>query len=86
MVDEAISQITENRADLGAFQKNTLESNLSNVRIANENLVSSESVIRDTDMAKEMASFTRNQIMSQTSNAMLAQAHQMPERVLQLLA
>lgn len=85
LVDEAINQITENRADLGAFQKNTLESNLSNIRIANENLVSSESIIRDTDMAKEMASFTRNQIMSQSSNAMLAQANQMPERVLQLL-
>lgn len=85
LVDEAINQITANRADLGAFQKNTLESNLSNIRIANENLVSSESIIRDTDMAKEMASFTRNQIMSQSSNAMLAQANQMPERVLQLL-
>ncbi len=85
MVDEAINQITANRADLGAFQKNTLESNLSNIRIANENLVSSESIIRDTDMAKEMASFTKNQIMAQSSNAMLAQANQMPERVLQLL-
>jgi flagellin len=85
MIDSAIDQITSNRADLGAFQKNTLESNLSNIRIANENLVSSESVIRDTDMAKEMASFTRNQIMTQSSNAMLAQANQMPERVLQLL-
>jgi flagellin len=85
LVDEAINQITANRADLGAFQKNTLESNLNNIRIANENLVSSESIIRDTDMAKEMASFTRNQIMSQSSNAMLAQANQMPERVLQLL-
>jgi len=86
LVDEAINQITSNRADLGAFQKTTLESNLSNIRIANENLVSSESLIRDTDMAKEMASFTRNQIMSQSSNAMLAQANQMPERVLQLLS
>jgi flagellin len=86
LVDAAINQITSNRADLGAFQKNTLESNLSNIRIANENLISSESIIRDTDMAKEMASLTRNQIMSQSSNAMLAQANQMPERVLQLLA
>jgi len=85
LVDHAIDEVTSNRADLGAFQKNTLESNLSNIRIANENLVSSESLIRDTDMAKEMASFTRNQIMSQSSNAMLAQANQMPERVLQLL-
>ncbi|MCP4749690.1 MAG: hypothetical protein GY866_02240 [Proteobacteria bacterium] len=86
LIDGAINQITENRADLGAFQKNTLESNLSNIRIANENLVSSESLIRDTDMAKEMASFTRNQIMTQSSNAMLAQANQMPERVMTLLA
>jgi len=86
LVDAAINEITSNRADLGAFQKNTLESNLSNIRIANENLVSSESIIRDTDMAKEMASFTKNQIMSQSSNAMLAQANQMPERVLKLLA
>jgi len=86
VIDQAIDEVTANRAELGAFQKNTLESNLSNVRIANENLISSESVIRDTDMAKEMASFTKNQIMSQASTAMLAQANQMPEKVLQLLA
>lgn len=86
MIDQAINEITSNRAELGAFQKNTLESNLSNIRIANENLISSESVIRDTDMAKEMASFTKNQIMSQASTAMLAQANQMPDKVLQLLA
>ncbi len=86
LVDAAIDTVLENRGELGAFQKNTLESNLSNIRIANENLVSSESIIRDTDMAKEMASFTRNQIMSQSSNAMLAQANQIPENVLQLIA
>lgn len=85
MVDVALQRITSNRGELGAFQKNTLESNLSNIRIANENLISSESIIRDTDMAKEMASFTRNQIMAQSSNAMLAQANQMPENVRQLL-
>ncbi len=86
LIDRAIDQVLENRGELGAFQKNTLESNLSNIRIANENLVSSESIIRDTDMAKEMASYTRNQIMSQSSNAMLAQANQIPENVLQLIA
>ncbi len=85
LVDQAIDDILKNRGDLGAFQKNTLESNLSNIRIANENLVSSESIIRDTDMAKEMADFTKNQIMSQSSNAMLAQANQIPENVLQLI-
>ncbi|MFH2129858.1 MAG: flagellin, partial [bacterium] len=59
MVDAAINEVTAARGELGAFQKNTLESNLSNIRIANENLISSESVIRDVDMAKEMATFTR---------------------------
>jgi flagellin len=86
MIDSAIDQISSSRGELGAFQKNTLESNLSNVRIANENLVSSESVIRDVDMAKEMAEFTRNQIMSQSATAMLAQANQLPQNVLQLLS
>ena len=85
LIDAAISQVLENRGELGAFQKNTLESNLSNIRVANENLVSSESIIRDTDMAKEMANFTRNQIMTESSSAMLAQANQVPENVLQLI-
>ena len=85
MVDAAINEISSARGNLGAFQKNTLEANLSNIRIANENLISSESVIRDVDMAKEMASFTRNQIMTQSATAMLAQANQLPQNVLQLL-
>ncbi|NQU63726.1 MAG: flagellin [SAR324 cluster bacterium] len=85
MVDAAIKEVTTARGELGAFQKNTLESNLNNIRIANENLISSESVIRDVDMAKEMASFTRNQIMTQSATAMLAQANQLPQNVLQLL-
>jgi len=85
LVDSAIDTITNARGDLGAFQKNTLESNLSNLRIQNENMVSSESVIRDVDMAKEMATFTRNQIMSQAATAMLAQANQLPQNVLSLL-
>ena len=85
LVDEAINQIAQDRGELGAFQKNTLESNLANLRVATENLVSSESIIRDVDMAKEMAEFTRNQIMSQSATAMLAQANQLPATVLQLL-
>jgi flagellin len=85
LIDDAINSISSIRGDLGAFQKNTLEANLSNVRIANENLISSESVIRDVDMAKEMASFTRNQIMTESATAMLAQANQLPQNVLQLL-
>jgi len=85
MIDAAIDQISTSRGDLGAFQKNTLESNLSNIRNANENLISSESIIRDVDMAAEMATFTRNQIMSQSATAMLAQANQVPQNVLRLL-
>ena len=52
------------RAEIGAFQKNNLESNLNYLRIAHENVMSSESVIRDADMAEEMTKFTRNQIMT----------------------
>ncbi len=85
LIDNAINKMTADRGELGAFQKNTLEANLSNLRIANENLVSAESIIRDVDMAKEMAEFTKNQIMSQSATAMLAQSNQMPTNVLKLL-
>ena len=86
LVDVAINQIASERGKLGAFQKNSLETNLSNLRVANENLISSESIIRDVDMAREMAVFTRNQIKSQSSSAMLAQANQKSDQVLKLLA
>ncbi len=85
IVDQAINDITALRGELGAFQKNTLEANLSNLRIANENLISSESIIRDVDMAREMAEFTRNQIMTESATAMLAQSNQLPANVLQLI-
>ena len=86
LVDAAINDIAAGRGDLGAFQKNTLESNLANLRVQNENLISSESVIRDVDMAKEMAEFTKNQIMTSAATAMLAQANQLPGNVMSLLA
>ncbi len=85
LVDVAINQIASERGKLGAIQKNSLETNLSNLRVANENLISSESVIRDVDMAREMAVFTRNEIKSQSSSAMLAQANQKSDSVLTLL-
>jgi len=85
LVDDAINQIAQDRGALGAFQKNTLESNLNNLRVANENLISAESIIRDVDMAKEMATFTKNQIMTQSATAMLAQANLLPANVLKLL-
>ena len=85
VIDKAIADVTSNRGEMGAFQKNNLESNLNYLRIAHENTVSSESVIRDADMAAEMAAFTRNQIMSEASTSMLAQANQSSMNVLKLL-
>ena len=85
LIDDAIDQITSVRADLGAMQKNTLESNIASLRVAKENLTNSESVLRDTDMAEEMSDFTKYQIMSQAATAMLAQANQAPNNVLSLL-
>lgn len=85
MVDSAIDQTSTERAKLGAFQQNTLESNLNNLRVAAENLTAAESTIRDSDMAHEMADFTKNQILTQTSTAMLAQANQRSQSVLGLM-
>jgi len=70
---------------MGAFKKNNLERNLNYLRIEHENSVSSESVIRDADMADEMATLTRNQIMMEASTAMLAQANQSSMSVMKLL-
>ncbi len=85
LVDRAIQETTVERGNIGAFQKNTLQSNLNNLRISSENLIAADSVIRDSDMALEMADFTRNQIMLQSSTAMLAQANQKEQVVLSLL-
>ena len=85
LVDKALEEVARTRGDLGAFQKNNLQSNLNYLRNAHENLVNSESVLRDADMAREMADFTRNQIMMQSGTAMLAQANQTPQAVLSLL-
>lgn len=86
VIDKAIEEIAVARGDLGAFQKNTLESNLTSLRIQTENLVAAESTVRDADMAVELAAFTRNQIMTQSATAQLAQANAMPKNVMALLA
>jgi flagellin len=83
-VDTAIKAVSTTRAGLGAMQ-NRLEHTVKNVNVAVENLSASESRIRDTDMAQEMVSFTRAQILSQAGTAMLAQANQIPQGVLSLL-
>lgn len=85
LIDQAIFEVSAARGNLGAFQKNTLESNLNNLRYASENLVSAESVIRDTDMAREMSEFTKQQILLASGTAMLGQANQTPKAVLSLL-
>jgi len=83
-LDTAIADVSSVRATLGATQ-NRLEHVIANLNVAVENLTASESRIRDTDMALEMASFTRHQIMLQAGTAMLAQANAVPQSVLQLL-
>ncbi len=85
VIDTAIDDATNLRGQLGAFQANTLESGLNSLRVAQENLTAAESTIRDVDFAAESARFTRNNIMIQASTAMLAQANQLPQNVLQLL-
>jgi len=84
VIDSAIDEVSNMRGTLGSFQKNTLESNLANLRIAQQNLTASESNIRDTDMAKEMSNFVKNQILLQAGTAMLAQGNQVPQVVLSL--
>ncbi len=83
-IDAAIKTVSTTRADLGAVQ-NRFDHTVKNLNVAVENLSASESRIRDTDMASEMVSFTRAQILSQAGTAMLAQANQIPQGVLSLL-
>ncbi|WRS27335.1 flagellin [Oscillospiraceae bacterium MB08-C2-2] len=83
-IDAAINQVSTQRAGLGALQ-NRLEHTINNLGVTRENLQSAESSIRDVDMAKEMMDFTKNNILSQAAQAMLAQANQLPQGILQLL-
>jgi flagellin len=84
VIDAAIKDVSSERAKLGAMQ-NRLEHTINNLGTTSENLSASESRIRDVDMAKEMMEFTKNNILSQASQAMLAQANMQPQSVLQLL-
>ena len=83
-IDLAIKTVSSTRADLGAIQ-NRFDHTINNLNVAVENLTASESRIRDADMAQEMVQYTRNQILSQAGTAMLAQANQASQGVLQLL-
>ncbi len=83
-IDDVINLVSKARSYLGANQ-NRLENTINNLNITTENLTAAESRIRDVDMAKEQMAFTKNNILTQASQAMLAQANQLPQGVLQLL-
>lgn len=84
-LDDAIDRVSKQRASLGASQ-NRLEHTVSNLTTTGENLTEAKSRIRDVDMAEEMMTFTKNNIISQAATAMLAQANQSPQSILQLLS
>ena len=84
MLDQAIKTVSAERSRLGAYQ-NRLEHTINNLNVGAENLQAAESRIRDVDMAKEMMNFTKNNILNQAAQAMLSQANQQPQAVLQLL-
>lgn len=83
-ITAAINTVSSTRGDLGAIQ-NRLEHTINNLGVTAENMTAAESRIRDVDMAQEMMNFTKNNILTQASQAMLAQANQLPQGVLQLL-
>lgn len=83
-IKAAINQVSEQRGKLGAAQ-NRLEHTINNLGVTTENVTAAESRIRDVDMAKEMMDFTKNNVLMQSAQAMLAQANQQPQSILQLL-
>lgn len=84
VINDAIEMVSAERSKMGAYQ-NRLEHTINNLGVSSENLTAAESRIRDVDMAAEMMEFTKNNILSQAATAMLAQANQQPQMVLQLL-
>lgn len=84
VIDDAIKMVSAERSKMGAYQ-NRLEHSINNLNTSSENLTAAESRVRDVDMAKEMMEQTKNSILSQAAQAMLAQSNQMPQGVLQLL-
>ena len=83
-INSAIEKVSVNRGNLGALQ-NRLEHTINNLNVTSENMTAAESRIRDVDMAKEMMQFTKNNVLSQAAQAMLAQSNMQPQNVLQLL-
>ncbi len=83
-IESAIEKVSAERSNLGAHQ-NRLDHSINNLNTSSENLTAAESRVRDVDMAKEMMEQTKNSILAQASQAMLSQANQQPQQVLQLL-
>ena len=83
-IQKAISQVSAQRSDLGAVQ-NRLEYTINNLNTTSENTSAAESLIRDTDMASEMVNYSKNQILAQAGQSMLAQANSSNQGVLSLL-
>jgi len=83
-INSGINKVSKERANFGAYQ-NRLEHTINNLNTSSENLTAAESRVRDVDMAKQMMKFTKDNILSQAAQAMLAQANQQPQGVLQLL-
>ena len=84
VIKDAINYVSDVRGTLGATQ-NRLDHTINNLSVMQENIQDAESSIRDTDIAEEMMDYTKNNILIQSAQAMLAQANQVPQGVLQLL-
>ena len=86
IIQEAISQVAILRGRLGAFEKNTLETNQNSLNVALENVTASESTIEDADFAAETSNLTREQILTQAGTSVLSTANSEPQTVLSLLS
>jgi len=84
-LDSAIATVSTGRGNIGSFMRNTIESNVRSLSVTKENLVATESSIRDIDIAEEMTNYTKLQILQQSGLSVLAQANQSPQGVLSLL-
>jgi len=85
IIDDAITQVSQLRGNIGSFQKDFLQSTVRSLGVAQQNLTASQSTIQDADMAQEITTYTKEQILQQSGMAVLAQANQQPQNVLQLL-
>ena len=85
LIDQAISEVTNARGDIGSFQSNTLESQLNNLQVAAENMTAARSTIMDANFAEEVSEFTKAQILMQSGMTILANAGTMPQMILSLL-